>query len=100
MSPDRLRSRLRCLAVALFLVAALCLGFAIGGFTTQVTDDDIITSRQQAIARFQCQIDLLLLPVEPENRLEVLGGDPDVNAVCEAAQEIVRPGDPPPEIGP
>lgn len=96
VSPDRLRSRLRCLAVALFLVAALCLGFAIGGFT----DDDIITSRQQAIARFQCQIDLLLLPVEPENRLEVLGGDPDVNAVCEAAQEIVRPGDPPPEIGP
>ncbi len=99
MSPDRSSRFATIAAVAAFMVAALVAGFLLGARSAAVTDDDLQVGRTLAVSRAQCQVDILMLPLAPEDRLEGLGGDPHIEAVCLAAQRLVRPEDPAPAVG-
>lgn len=98
MSPGRLRHRANRAAVAAFLVAALAVGYVLGVQSTQVDDGDLLVGRRQAYDRQQCLVDYLSL--DSETRLEVAGGDADLVTLCAAVQQLVRPDDPAPDVGP
>lgn len=97
MSPGRLGHRANRAAVAAFLVAALAVGYVLGVQSTQVDDGDLLVGRRQAYDRQQCLVDYLSLP---ETRLEVAGGGADLVTLCAAVQQLVRPDDPAPDVGP
>lgn len=98
MSPGRLGHRANRAAVAAFLVAALAVGYVLGVQSTQVDDGDLLVGRRQAYDRQQCLVDYLSLGTE--TRLEVAGGDADLVTLCAAVQQLVRPDDPAPDVGP
>lgn len=84
--------------MAAFLVAALAVGYVLGVQSTQVDDGDLLVGRRQAYDRQQCLVDYLSL--DPETHLEVAGGDADLVTLCAAVQQLVRPDDPAPDVGP
>lgn len=95
--PGHLARRANRAAIAAFLVAALAVGWILGARSVQVDQGDIVLSRRQAYDRQQCLVDYLSLP--PGTRIDVAGGDARLTELCSAVQELVRPDDPPPDVG-